>query len=148
MREKHRFTLSLFQIWIVFTFIFVSVLLMIIGSQVYSKITRSLDHNSALRTAAGYITNKEREFGSSCQVEDEMLVFYSTLDGEGYICRMYLLDGKLIESFLPEGYDFELGDGEEIAPLDGFEIEKEEEEVRLKLTYANNSLIKILGSAQ
>lgn len=148
MREKHRFTLSLFQIWIVFAFIFVSVLLMIIGSQVYSNITRSMDHNAALRTASGYITNKEREFGSSYQVEDEMIVFYSTLDGERYICRMYLFDGKLIESLLPQGYEFELGDGEEIAPLDGFEIEKDQEQIRLKLTYENNSLIKILGRAQ
>ncbi|MDO4711574.1 MAG: DUF4860 domain-containing protein [Peptostreptococcaceae bacterium] len=144
MREKYRSTLSLFRTWTLFIFIFISVMLMIVGSQVYANTVMTMDKNAALRTAVGYIVNKQREFGSSYEAKEDMLIFYPMPDGEKYICRLYEHEGKLMESLLPIAYDFEPGDGEVIGELDRFEVRREEDRIELRLTYAENRIVKVL----
>lgn len=144
MGRKFRFTLSLFRFLVLFTFVLISTMLIIIGSQLYSNITKTMDNNFVLRTANGYIANKEREYGTTLQVEKDMLIFYPILDEEQYICRVYAVDGKLMESLVPLGYDFTIGDGELIAPIDEFEIVHENGRTQLKMGFAGNFVTKIL----
>lgn len=148
MKEKYKFTLSLFRTWTIFVFAFIAILLMIIGSQVYANTTKTMDKNAALRTAAGYIVNKQRELGVSYEVDENMLIFHTTLEGEKYICRIYQKDDQLIESFLPIDYEFEKGDGEVIGSLDRLDIKEQGKTIRIELGYAGNSIVKTIREAK
>lgn len=144
MGKKFGFTLSLFRYVVIFVFVLISTMLIIVGSQLYSNISRTMDYNFVIRTAGGYISNKEREYGSRLEVQGDMLVFYPILDNEEYICRIYHDQGRLMESLKPLESEFIWGEGELIAPLDKFEIHQQEGKVLITMAFGGNEVLKIL----
>lgn len=145
MKEKFKSTLSLFQFVLIAMFVVISVMLTAISSQVYAKMTDTMQNNSSIRTAYGFLTNRERDYGTSFNVENDMLIFEPNFDGQEYVCRIYLNDGQLMESLLPADYEFEIGSGEVIAEIDEFKVEQVSGKVVVSISDNGNKVEKILA---
>lgn len=142
MSKGFKYTQSLFRMFVIFMFVMISTMLVVLGANVYGNISGTMDNNSAIRTASGYMTNKNREYGSKLSVMDDMLIIENEYEGEKYLSRIYYDDGFLKESFLPEGYEFDRESGEIITALDGFEIIKKDNFIDVTITQGQNSITK------
>ncbi len=142
--KGHRYVSSLFGSLIIFVFATVSVLLISVGAQVYGEVGEALEVNAALRTAGGYLTNKQRELGTRFEAAEDMLICQMTLDGQAYICRIYLYEGVLTESLLPIEYEFERGIGEPIVKLDRFEVSEHAGYVEVRAVRKGSEITKRL----
>lgn len=144
MKGKYQFTLSIFRMFVLSMFVLISAALIVFGSQVYSNIAKTMDDNSALRTAVGYMSNNEREFGASFEENNGIITFRTQLDNEPYLRRVYYYEGYLMESLLPKDYDFEIGDGEQIVQLDNMSLQTQGKQVKITFTEGKNSITKTL----
>ena len=142
-REKYN-ALSLFQMLVLFIFVIVSVMLMLIGSKIYQNTVHSMESNLILRTTAGYLSNREREYGSRADIRDGILVFELPIENEPYIYRIYEHERMLVESLLPRGYDFEKGDGERIVAIDSFVVREMNEGIEVRFSYAGNEVSRLI----
>lgn len=117
------FMLVLFSI-----FAIMSVLLILIGSNVYGKITTSQEISGNNRNMLAYITNKVR----TCQVENgvfveekdgtQVLVILSSHGEETYETLIYEHNGKLKEATIMAGDEYNLDFGDVLAEVADFEI--------------------------
>ena len=144
MNRSFQYTISLFRLLLVFAFIFIGTILIMVGSNLYRDVSATMDDNTIMRTASGFITNKDREYGSKFWVEEEMLLYEMTLEGSKYRSYVYYDGLYLKEAFLPEDYEFTYGDGEIITALDGFSVEKTGKQVRVTMVQGQNQLEKRL----
>lgn len=144
MKEKFKHTTALFKGFVLFTFVLVSMILILVGSNAYANISGTMDNNAVLRTASGYLTNKERELGSSLRIEEDVLVFETEIEGEKFSSYIYYDEGFLKEDFLPEDYEFQRGGGELITALDDFSLDKQAEGVRVLMRQGENTIEKFL----
>ncbi len=143
IREKYG-VLNLFQFLVLFVFVLLAIMLMLIGSQVYNNTIETMDNNATLRTAAGYLTNREREFGSRAFVDGDMLLFTLYIEGDQYLYRIYEHEGYLMESLLPLSYEFERGDGEMITTIDIFHPVARAGGIEIRFSYEGNEIVKCI----
>ena len=145
MNKGFKYTQSLFRLFVIFMFVMISTMLVVLGANVYGSISQTMDNNAVIRTASGYITNKNREYGSRLYVEDKMLIVENEYEGEKYLSRIYYDEGFLKESFLPEGYEFDRESGEIITALDGFDIIEKNGFIEITMTQGQNTVKKRIG---
>ena len=111
-------------------FIFSASALTAAGARAYLAIQRDIGRTDALRASRAYLTGKVRSCqGETAVSEDEkvgtVLCLSEELSGEGYLTRIYLLDGMLTENFQPESAEFDPESGEPLTALVSFSAEKE-----------------------
>lgn len=108
------FPLVLFGIFAV-----MSLFLVLIGSDVYTKIVDNSNDNTKIRTSVSYLANKLRAYDSeeySVYVDNisgvDVLVFEETVEEYSYQNLVYYYDGTLREVMIQKGYVFqpEFGD--------------------------------------
>lgn len=145
MNKGFKYTQSLFRLFVIFMFVMISTMLVVLGANVYGSISQTMDNNAVIRTASGYITNKNREYGSRLYIEDKMLIVENEYEGEKYLSRIYYDEGFLKESFLPEDYEFDPQSGEMITVLDGFDIIEKNGFIEITMTQGQNTVKKRIG---
>lgn len=118
-------------ILLIFTlFAAASLLLVLIGANVYRGVSARMDENDSIRTSLSYVANKVRTGDETGEiaVEDEgkirSLVLSSRYDGDVYKTYLYWYRGWLTESFLAADQPFVPGDGEKITRLAGFSVKQ------------------------
>lgn len=144
MNRGFKYTISLFRLLVIFIFVLISTILIMVSSNLYSDISASMDNNAVLRTASGFITNKDREYGAKFSVQEDILLYEMELEGSKYISYVYYDGMYLKEAFLPGDYEFSYGDGEIITALDGFAVEKMDRTVSITMIQGQNQMVKKL----
>lgn len=128
MKKKAHSIDILFMLVLFSVFAVMSVMLILIGSNVYGKIIASQDKNGNNQTILSYITNKVR----ACQLDNgifveekdgtKVLVVKTAVENEVYEMLIYEVDGKLKEATISEGDDYTLDFGDVLAEVSDFDI--------------------------
>ena len=119
------FTLALFCV-----FAASSLMVVIIGANVYKGTVSSMNGNFNLRTSLSYVAQKVRQNDLMGGVrleqfgEGNALVLEQELEGETYQTWIYYDSGAIRELFVAEGADMSPADGEEIMRAGGFTAEQ------------------------
>lgn len=127
------FILSLF-----FLFAFSSIVLLLLGSEVYQETASSLQSHYEERSIASYLTEKIRQNDSKGQIgisymeNTQVLGLSQTISGISYTTYLYVYDDYLYELFTRSDLAFALGDGQKIFPLSS-----------LQFSFQNTTLLKI-----
>lgn len=131
---------ALFPFVIFVLFAALSMLLVYIGSDIYSSILVRADRNAEIRTTLSYVANKVRTH----DVEDaiavrvvngtEILVLTEEVDGVEYENLIYWYDGMVCETFVKAENEFELSYGETLVEAAEFQATLDEEEGTLKVS--------------
>jgi hypothetical protein len=115
-----------------------SLLVVVLGANIYKEITSSMDSNFQFRTPLSYISTKVRQNDDyqSVRVEEkegtDALVLSRTDGGE--ICEtwIYEYDQSLCEVYITKGTSFQLADGIAMIPSYGLEISLENNLLKLQ----------------
>ncbi len=139
MKEKHSvdiiFVLGLFG-----TFAILSVLLILVGSNVYGGIIETSEGNAQIRTSLSYIVNKvhayDKQGGVFLEVRDgvTVLIMEETFDEEVYQNLIYYHEGAIKEALVNKSSNFELSYGDKIMEVENLEMEEKLEEGLLYLS--------------
>ena len=131
------FLLSLF-----FLFAFSSVVLLLLGCEVYQKNTVSMEEHYSERNIASYLTEKIRQNDSLSQIsiinpdDTPVLCLSQNINGISYTTYLYVYDNYLHELFTRSDLSFSLEDGQEILPLSSLQFDFYNENL-LEITYAD-----------
>lgn len=127
MKKKAHSIDIIFMLVLFSIFAIMSVLLIMIGSNVYGKITSSQEISGNNRTVLSYITNKVR----ACQIENG--VYMEEKDGtdvlvivsgdESYETLIFENNGRLREATIAAGDDYNLEFGDVLADVSEFSME-------------------------
>ncbi len=138
-RKKHSIdVLFMFVLFAVFAIL--SVLIIFIGSGVYSRITENKVINEQTRTTLSYIANKVRETDgieniySTEKEGSQVLVLKAEYEDYAADTWIYEYDSKLMEMTVDSGDEFELRFGDVLLDTDGVEFYIDEEEKLLKVS--------------
>lgn len=128
MKRKSHSVDIIFMLVLFSIFAIMSVLLILIGSNVYGKIMTSQEISGNNRNMLAYITNKVR----ACQVENgvyieekdgtQVLVICSSHGEDNYETLIYEDNGKIKEATIEAGDDYTLDFGDVLAEVSDFEI--------------------------
>lgn len=137
-RKKHSIdVLFMFVLFAVFAIL--SVLIIFIGSGVYSRITENKVINEQTRTTLSYIANKVRETDGIENIYltekegSQVLVLKAEYEDYAADTWIYEYDSKLMEMTVDSGDEFELRFGDVLLDTDGVEFYIDEEEKLLKV---------------
>lgn len=140
MKKKAHSIDIIFMLVLFSVFAIMSVLLILIGSNVYGKIATSQEINGNNRTVLSYITNKVR----ACQVEDgvyleekdgtKVLVIVSLEGEEAYETLIFENNGRIKEATIVSGDDYNLEFGDVLTEVSEFSMELNAVTGVLKLT--------------
>ncbi len=114
-------------------FAFCSLALALMGGRAYKSIQSGIDDGYGTTVAASYLRTKlsqNNNLGSVQLSQEEgleVLALSSQRDGTAYITRIYVQDGQLKESYLPEGSAFEPAAGVSIAQVNECTFSLDEE---------------------
>lgn len=123
---------TVFPLIFILLFGFCALALVLSGAHVYQNTTDGLKQNYTVRTAAAYLQEKVREYGSESQIEvlsqngQTVLALYEEGDS-GYVTYIYLYKGKLRELFTKKGRDIVWSSGQELVSVDTFSVTKQKE---------------------
>ncbi len=138
-RKKHSIdVLFMFVLFAVFAIL--SVLIIFIGSGVYSRITENKEINEQTRTTLSYIANKVRETDGIENIYltekegSQVLVLKAEYEDYAADTWIYEYDSKLMEMTVDSGDEFELRFGDVLLDTDGVEFYIDEEEKLLKVS--------------
>lgn len=138
-RKKHSIdVLFMFVLFAVFAIL--SVLIIFIGSGVYSRITENKVINEQTRTTLSYIANKVRETDGIENIYltekegSQVLVLKAEYEDYAADTWIYEYDSKLMEMTVDSGDEFELRFGDVLLDTDGAEFYIDEEEKLLKVS--------------
>lgn len=138
-RKKHSIdVLFMFVLFAVFAIL--SVLIIFIGSGVYSRITENKVINEQTRTTLSYIANKVRETDGIENIYltekegSQVLVLKAEYEDYTADTWIYEYDSKLMEMTVDSGDEFELRFGDVLLDTDGVEFYIDEEEKLLKVS--------------
>jgi len=128
MKKKTHSIDILFMLVLFTVFAIMSVMLILMGSNVYGKLIESQDKNGNNQTILSYITNKVR----TCQLDNgifieekdgtKVLVVKTEVANEIYEMLIYEVDGKIKEATIAEGDDYTLDFGDVLAEVSEFDI--------------------------
>ncbi len=116
---------------LVFAVFMVSVLFVLLsGADTVQKLTNRDQRTYNHRTAVQYVAMRihQADEAGAVSVEDgdiPTLVLTETFEGQSYETRIYYCDGYLREMFCPAGAGLSPEFGEEILPMEGFRITRE-----------------------
>lgn len=119
------FVLSLFCVFAVS-----SVILIILGADVYNKTTTNINKNYTTRTTIAYFTEKLRQSDTqnSFSIIDidnhSVLAIYSIIDDMEYATYLYEYDGELCELFTRSDLDIPLDAGQKIMEIENLSFSK------------------------
>lgn len=142
------FTLTLFCV-----FAASSLLVVILGSRVYSNTISEMNGNYDLRTSLHYISEKLRQSDAAGSVrigsfgDGDALLLDQTVDGTVYRTWIYQYDGSLCEIFAQKDAVLQPANGQAIMPLAGFALSYEEPGLlRVQTTGADGQTASLLLS--
>lgn len=131
--QGHKPLGSVFALILLCIFAVGSLLLVVLGANVYKNISQNVDSNFQLRTTLSYITTKVRQNDdiNSIKVVEKQgttALVLESFDGiEASETWIYEHQGSLCEVYIAKGTDFNLEDGLAIIPSHGLEIAMEED---------------------
>ena len=124
---KRKGAASSFLVLLVFgLFAVTSLLLVMIGANVYKSTVRQTDLNGEMRSSLNYVVNKVRandvKDGVSVEKIDgyDVIVLKRSYDGEPYYTYLYCDAGILKELFVDASYGFHPDEGDEVVAVHGF----------------------------
>ena len=136
MKKKPHSINVLFMLVLFTIFAIMSVMLIIIGANVYSKIVDSQEENGNARNILSYVTNKVRtntgEKGIVIDEKDGIPVL--VIENETQKTLIFYTEGKLKEATISSGDDYNLHFGDVICELDDFSFELDRNTNMLKLS--------------
>ncbi len=128
MKRKAHSIDIVFMLVLFSVFAIMSVMLILIGSNVYGKVIESQDINGNNRMVLSYITNKVR----ACQIDNGVYIeekdgtkvlVVKTADGDDvYEMLIYEVDGKLKEATVASGDEYTFDFGDILAEVSDFDI--------------------------
>ena len=126
MKRNHSVD-ALFALLLYGLFALLSLLLVLIGAQVYQGIVRRTDARSDLRASLSYVANKVRS-APEANLENRdgltVLVLPEQSGEQTFETLIYFYDGLLRELFQREEDAFLPANGEELTPLQAFTMEE------------------------
>ena len=140
-QENNHIVDLLFVLGLFFVFTISALFLILIGSGVYKNTVDKMDRNFDTRTAFAYVTEKIRQsdISDSVSVEDfdghQALVLKEIFDGVSYSTYLYEENGCLRELFAASDNTLTADAGQDILPVQGFEITAQRENLlKIRLT--------------
>ncbi len=131
--SKKRHSIDIIFVMILFAiFSLLSVLLIMIGSNVYNEISNNDSNNSDVRTSLSYVANKVRSYDNknAVYVDEingiEALVMEQDTEGKTIQTLLFYKDGYLKETTIIKGDEFTNDFGDKIMKLNSFDIVKDE----------------------
>lgn len=124
--------------------VFLSVMIILLGRDVYSAINKDRTSNYEKRVSLSYVANKIRQNDKKECVRIESLngenavVITEVYDDAKYETWIYFYDNAIYEMFIDEGMEFNLDDGMKILEVESFNIEKLGEDL-FKFTAKSNN---------
>ncbi|WP_326910354.1 DUF4860 domain-containing protein [Sedimentibacter sp. MB31-C6] len=129
--STNQFSIHFIFVMLLFlTIVILSVMIIILGSDIYTNIKDERDSNYEIRVSLSYISNKLRQADNSKSIniktihETPAIVINETYDSLNYETWIYYYDGYLYEIFIDEGTEFSLSDGMKVLKIDNFSIYK------------------------
>ena len=137
---------GVFLLALLAAFALLSVMTVIVGAQVYGRISDRATANHGVRTALTYIVGKVRAFDQSgaVRVETEenrdVLVLSDVYGGDVYHTYIYLEDGAIRESFGAAERAFDPALGERIADASSFAAKLTDGVLQVSIVAADGSM--------
>ncbi|MEM1483344.1 DUF4860 domain-containing protein [Oscillospiraceae bacterium PP1C4] len=142
------FTLALFCVFAVS-----SLLVVIIGANVYKGTVKSMSRNFNIRTSLSYVSEKVRQNDTAGAVYldhldgETALVLEQNYNGADYQTWIYHYDGSLMELFTQKGNEVSPSDGQPIMEIPNFTIERQGENLyQLSITDEEGKKVKLTVS--
>jgi len=110
--------------------VILSVMIIILGKNIYENINEDRTNNYELRVSLSYISNKIRQSDKQNAVElkklneDYAVVINEIYDDANYETWIYFYDNAIYEILIDENTTFNLEDGMRIVDVDRFDILK------------------------
>ena len=129
-KKKHTVE-SLFVLIIFAIFMVTSLMIVMIGANVYRGVVADTDANNALRSSCSYIANKVRSADSADAVHVteingiEALTIDADYGEESFRTYIYYHEGYLKESFVLEDQPFSPDFGEKVIQVDRFQMQQD-----------------------
>lgn len=118
-------------------------LVLLSGADVYQRLTGEGESQYARRTAVQYLTTRVRQ-GASVSVGEfaglDALEFRETVNGRGYITRVYCYEGNLRELFTPEEGNFLPEDGEKLLSAEDLSLDLTDGLLCVQITLPDGSV--------
>lgn len=155
-REKSKIT-DLAALVVFGLFAVCILLVLLAGADSYRAVTlrgeQSYDRRTAVQYLAMHLRQADRAGAVSVQQFDgaDALVLRETVDGEGYLTRIYCAQGYLRELFTAEGGSFDPEDGEPLLKADALRISQNGSLLTVCIRFADGdeqTLTMYLRSAQ
>lgn len=131
--QGHKPLGSVFALILLCVFALGSLLLVVLGANVYKNISQNVDSNFQLRTTLSYITTKVRQNDDINAIkiiekEGVSVLVLESFDGiEASETWIYEHQGSLCEVYIAKGTEFRLEDGLAIIPSHGLEMSMKED---------------------
>lgn len=122
-KQKHHSVDALFALVLFAVFAVSAMLLVLLGAGVYGRIGEKMNKMDAPMVLA-YVTEKLRSSEGEALEDGQTLLLKETIEGETYVTWLYVEDGYLKESLMPEGKQPVENAGTPIAPVQEFQVEK------------------------
>ena len=144
MKELRSNKITQLMALLTFAVFAVCVLLVLLsGADVYQRLTAEGENQYARRTAAQYLTTRVRQ-AEDVTVGDfaglDALEFRETVNGRGYITRVYCYEGDLRELFTPAEGNFLPEDGEKLLQAEDLSLSLEENLLQVQITLPDGSV--------
>ena len=126
-------------------FAILSLLVVLVGAKVYTRIDATGTRNYESRTALSYLAGKVRaaDAADAVAVQNEnglsALLLYAEYDGERYVTYLYVYEGRLREYFTRADATFRPSVGEAVAEAVGFDAAISDGLLTLRLTLPDGS---------
>ena len=127
---------------LIFAVFMASVLLVLLsGVDTVQKLTQRDQRTYHRRTAVQYISTRIRQADEigAVSTEKDTLILTENLDGVSYETRIYCCNGYLREMFCEAGAALAPDFGEEVLPMDHFQITQENNLIRAELHLPDGS---------
>lgn len=129
-KTKHFTFQFIFIMFLFLLIVILSVLIILLGRDIYSTINRDRAANYDKRVSLSYVANKIRQSDKENSVRIENLngenavVINETYDNEDYETWIYFYDNAIYEMFTDAGREFSPDDGMKVLGVESFAIEK------------------------
>ena len=133
MKNKAHSTNVLFMLILFTLFAVLSVLLIIVGSNVYKNIVDSQEKNGTSRNMLSYVTNKVRLCTDKVFIEEKDGTKVLVIEIDSQETLIFFKDGEIKEATISAGDDYNLHFGDVIGEADYFSFELNENTDMLKL---------------